>query len=527
MKSISELQLGFEDAKMYSKKDNKTLFNAIFVKNRFLEEIMLNEKYFLLGDKGTGKTAYAVYMENNSETRRNLTYRCSLKYIQETDYERFISLVKQDYIIFSSYTDIWTVILLMLACQQVEYNSGQKRASELNTIRKVLKEYDNSSLNPEIKITLNTMLDRKVFASLANNLLSLGCKFKKEETKDKTLIPLKILEAKMKSALNIKLNSNFIIFIDGIDIRPTHVDYEDYIKCIQGLAYAVWDLNTNTFGNVKDSVGTFKFMLLLRPDIFNEINFHNSTSKIRDNGVFLDWRTDYNTYKDSDLFKLCEKLLSYEQEQGSEFGSCWDYYFPWRQQSTNIEKREYDGSFIDLLRLSYSRPRDMIALLKFMKSAYEKDTKRTGVFQQEYLSQNDFLNSLSEYLLGSIYDYMSFYFSRKEFDVFKTFFNYLHGKGSFTYAEFHEAYNNYLDYLTSPDTDTTPLYMETPLQLLNFLYISNVIAYIEDIDNHKYWRWCYKERSITNPNPKVTIGENITYYIHDGLRKALNLKKGY
>ena len=99
MKSISELQLGFEDAKMYSKKDNKTLFNAIFVKNRFLEEIMLNEKYFLLGDKGTGKTAYAVYMENNSETRRNLTYRCSLKYIQETDYERFISLVKQDYII--------------------------------------------------------------------------------------------------------------------------------------------------------------------------------------------------------------------------------------------------------------------------------------------------------------------------------------------------------------------------------------------------------------------------------------------
>jgi len=38
MKKINELDLGFNDAENYLKRENKTLFNSIFVKNYFLDK---------------------------------------------------------------------------------------------------------------------------------------------------------------------------------------------------------------------------------------------------------------------------------------------------------------------------------------------------------------------------------------------------------------------------------------------------------------------------------------------------------
>ena len=61
MKTISELNLGFIDAENYSKRDNKRMFNDIFVKNSFLDKILEPNRYFLIGEKGTGKTAYSVF----------------------------------------------------------------------------------------------------------------------------------------------------------------------------------------------------------------------------------------------------------------------------------------------------------------------------------------------------------------------------------------------------------------------------------------------------------------------------------
>ena len=65
MKTIAELNLGFSDAQNYSLKNNKNMFNDVFVKNSFLEDIIAPNNYFLIGEKGTGKTAYSVYLSNN------------------------------------------------------------------------------------------------------------------------------------------------------------------------------------------------------------------------------------------------------------------------------------------------------------------------------------------------------------------------------------------------------------------------------------------------------------------------------
>ena len=88
MKNICDLDLGFNDAENYRRRENKSLFNLIFVKNYFFDEILNPNKYFLIGEKGTGKTAYSVFLSNNYYNE-NIS---ELKYIRETDYQKFVTI---------------------------------------------------------------------------------------------------------------------------------------------------------------------------------------------------------------------------------------------------------------------------------------------------------------------------------------------------------------------------------------------------------------------------------------------------
>jgi len=106
MKPIANLNLGFNDAENYQKREHKQLFNSIFVKNIFLDDLLQQNNYFLIGEKGTGKTAYAVYLSNN-EYKSNIAM---LKYIRETDYEKFVTLKRNKHLELSDYHSIWKVI---------------------------------------------------------------------------------------------------------------------------------------------------------------------------------------------------------------------------------------------------------------------------------------------------------------------------------------------------------------------------------------------------------------------------------
>ena len=80
MKTVSELSFGFRDAESYKNKENKEFFNEVFLRTHALDELCDQNRYFLVGEKGTGKTAYAVYLTNN-HYKNNFS---SIRYIRET-----------------------------------------------------------------------------------------------------------------------------------------------------------------------------------------------------------------------------------------------------------------------------------------------------------------------------------------------------------------------------------------------------------------------------------------------------------
>ena len=107
-------------------------------------------------------------------------------------------------------------------------------------------------------------------------------------------------------------------------------------------------------------------VLLLRPDIFNSLNLQNATNKLVDNAVYLEWRTTYTDYQTSNLYKMANKLLGHSQDSENTDG-IWEQYFDWKLPSSNSDKREYDTAFMEFLKISLSRPRDIQRILALIR----------------------------------------------------------------------------------------------------------------------------------------------------------------
>lgn len=527
MKKYIDLNLGFGDAINYKKRENKELLNKYFVKDADLDRLLESNIYFLIGDKGTGKTAFSIYL-NNNEYKDNIS---SISYISETEYVKFISLKKKKQLTLSDYTNIWKVLALLLVSSHLEKGESIiKRIShqtKFDDLKRAIDEFYNSAFAPELITALNIVENSKEAAEIFSKFFKISSE---EETKtsfseNNFQLNLLYLERLFKDAISsIKFTKNKILFIDGIDIRPRNIDYEDYLECVKGLANAVWELNNNFFANIKDSKGRIKIVLLVRPDIFSHLGLQNLNNKIRDNSVLLDWKTIYPAYKSSKLFEMADRILSIQQEDYNlKFGEAWEQYFPFKNESRIGFK---DDSFISFLRFSMFKPRDINTLMKILQDHVKADRDR----KIPYVDEVDFNNShvrteYSDYLLGEVKDYLAFYHSDQDYELFLKFFEFLEGKAHFSYDEYIDAFNSFADYIEKNNIDV-PKFFESDDKLLQFLYDLNIISYIEDTDDGlTHIHWAYRDRSYSNVSPKVK--EGVRYSIHYGLQKAFNTGKRF
>ncbi|HEA0187283.1 TPA: funZ protein, partial [Escherichia coli] len=164
-------------------------------------------------------------------------------------------------------------------------------------------------------------------------------------------------------------------------------------------------LNNEFFPNIKDSPGSCRYVLLIRPDIFESISLHNPNAKIRDNAIVLNWNTNYDSHRRSSLFSAVDKMIS-TQCEGEDFTATksWDYYFRW--DAKTLEFALPSGqmtSFISFLRLSYHRPRDIFTMLQLLK-ANSTDNPEKKFFSLDDFNSQSFQRDYSNYLLGEIKD---------------------------------------------------------------------------------------------------------------------------
>lgn len=527
MKNIEILDFGFADAQNYKRRENKQRFNEAFIKNEYLDQLCEPGVSFLVGEKGTGKTAYAVFMANNSYKSN----RSDIKYIRETEYKKFISLKEDKHLQLSDYTNVWKVIIHLLLSQKIKEAEGDsfnfRNFGKFSALTDTIDEYYYRAFSPEIVKALEFVENTK----LAAELLSKHANLKGETSESFSFSESRFqanlfyIQKKFEDAISqIRLESNYLLFIDGIDIRPSGIPYDEYLDCVKGLANAVWEVNNDFFPTIKGGKGRCRVVLLIRPDIFESVGLQNQNAKIRDNSVFLDWKTEYIRHRTSKIFEVANNLLEIQQDDNGsgKIGDCWDSYFPW--DSPNVFD-DYDtpSSFINFLRWSYYRPRDIVTLLTLLQGFTEDKNK--SEFTLDDFEAKNFQRAYSNYLLGEIKDQLSFYYEESEYETFLKFFEFLRGADKFNYAKYLSAYEATKEYLKSINK-SIPKFMVTANEFLQFLYDLNVLCFIERTQDGKpHIHWCFKERNYANISPKVKT--DLEYQVFYGLAKSLNLGKQY
>ena len=185
-------------------------------------------------------------------------------------------------------------------------------------------------------------------------------------------------------------------------------------------------------------------------------------------------------------------------------------------------RREYDTAFMEFLRISLSRPRDILVILQIIREQMVDQRMEDEVSFSEKIYKSDrFQNAYSEYFMSSLKDQLSFYYSIDDFNHFVKFFDYFE-YSDFRYEEYKKNYDKFTDYILENATDI-PEFVEDPKRFLQLLYDSNIITAIEEgtDENNPYFHFSYREKSISNIQPKVPIDENITYRFHYGLYKKV------
>lgn len=518
MKKIKELKFGFNDAENYKKPENRELFEKFFFKTDEFQSIFNGSTYFILGEKGTGKTAYATYLVNNDFNNT----KGFLNYIRETDYQKFIKLKNDNHLQLSEYTNVWKVLIYLLLADRIKQTEKSHSVfsftDKFDALQKAIDEYYINAFSPEIINALNFVEKSKFSAEVISKYFKLIGENIKEGsfTHSKFQTNLLYIQNHFEQAISsLKLKSNYILFIDGIDIRPENISYDEYLECIKGLANAAWSLNNDYFPSIT-SEGKLRIVLLIRPDIFANLGLQNINNKIKDNSILLDWRTNYPEYANSKLFQLADRLLSSQQTSSYPVGQCWNTYFPY--QPYVARKRE--SSFIQFLRFSLYRPRDIVTMLDLLKDIHTRsDSHNPYAFQETDFQNSEFQERYSNYLMGEIKDYLSFYYSDSDYEYFRKFFDFLNSKKSFNYTYYLQAFKNFEEYLVRNQIKR-PRFFDTADTFLQFIFDLNVICYIEKKEGKPFIKWCFRERNYSNIQPKVKTG--CEYQIHYGLLKSLN-----
>jgi hypothetical protein len=259
---FTDLNLGFSNAENYQRRENKELLEKYFVRDDFLEQLLDPNVFYLVGEKGTGKTAYATYLRNSNFKG----HKVSVFDVRQTEYHKFLELKKQGHLPLSQYAEVWRVLLLMSVASSILANSGTpdflQRFTKLGAIKKAIDEFYDNAFAPEIVKMLSFVESAKVASSLIAKYVVVGSKVGAEiveETHDSQAIfqthLLKIRQGFEAAIGALRLDQNAVIFIDGIDIRPADIAYEDYFECIRGLIEGLWSLNADFLSNIKDSPG--------------------------------------------------------------------------------------------------------------------------------------------------------------------------------------------------------------------------------------------------------------------------------
>ncbi|MDF0600261.1 hypothetical protein P1J78_05925 [Psychromarinibacter sp. C21-152] len=93
MKKFSQLFLKCHDASVFQEKNNFEILSKVYFDDNHSKQVLEQDQYFIIGEKGTGKTMIAQYL-SNIRTDKN----CTTIDFSTIDFETFRKLSEDGYL---------------------------------------------------------------------------------------------------------------------------------------------------------------------------------------------------------------------------------------------------------------------------------------------------------------------------------------------------------------------------------------------------------------------------------------------
>lgn len=364
---FSALSFGTVDA------ENDDLLIEAFVKTESFHNILNGPAWLVLGPKGSGKSAIYKYLNS---TRDHSTFVRTLLF-KEYPWAAHEALGTSDTYAYTASWDYFNVLQLMQLV--VEDQSAATDADLYKTIETFFRT-NWLTLSPAPEII--TRKQKVVFAPEAGGFKLFNVDSNEIGLSDlvKTLsFVLKDLTVRLLEALN--RDHRYWIIFDELD-HGFDAGESRYNAMLIGLLQSVRKMNEYA----RDVGRSVKFLVLLRSDIFNVLEFGDKNKIRMSNSITLRW-SDKEDSPES-LKRLMERRII--ASLGEQFPESWRSD-PWSlvfDETQEMPGRRSKFSFMcDLTRL---RPRDAIA---YCNIALEKARARNC---PPYRITNDDMNAARE-----------------------------------------------------------------------------------------------------------------------------------
>jgi len=376
--------MGFKDinfGKTAAEKEAKYLGKVFLDIDNCTNQLIDGDKFFIIGPKGSGKSAIGIMLEQMSKQDEKLFVK--RHYLRSFPYNQFSELLPKSESPESRYPLNWEFLLLMELIDSFRKDPTCESIGEydFNKVIHLLKEIGILP-NKDLTEIVNTTV-KKQYAVDAK-FLQIG---RSTETNIKHLNRQALFEIVKTVCYSINTNSKHRIIIDGLDDVLSKRKQKEY-ESLSALIVAADRVNQQFSDNGIDA----RIIVLCRTDLLNKLLDPNKTKIVEDSGILLEWYEGERDVHASNLVQLINKRASTSLDQEI------DVFTECLPEMLTREKSIERGLF----EFTRHRPRDIIQLFNKIQNATKGDSP---ILQEVWdgihkYSSQWFINEIRDELVG-------------------------------------------------------------------------------------------------------------------------------
>jgi hypothetical protein len=331
-----------------------------FIDYEFKDAILNKNIFFVIGRKGTGKSAIYNWIYKNQVENNNMIANLSFN---NFPFEKLLELSDDSFAIPNQYQSIWRNIIYSEIASLLVLDQSNPIDDDLRELKGYTDHVFGSDLTDLHKQVTKTT--QKTDSGLSFKMRGVGYSTSQGNGKEVQLFDgtqniTKInsrLDNLIRNYLKRNVNKKYIIQFDQLDDNYTSfVNNSSYTQCIISLFKAIYDINQKFRS---DNIPV-KSVAYLRSDIYNKIDQFDAESARWDQyKLNLNWavvnRDDWNNPK---LLQILNKRISLsipEIKNANPFNVVFD-----NRIIKMVENDRYVDIFKFIIHRTFQRPRDVI-----------------------------------------------------------------------------------------------------------------------------------------------------------------------